>query len=265
MSSEAPTLDHPPKKPGITQRRKAREKLQREGLIIREARKILLSKGFQGLNMDDLAETVEYAKGTLYLHFTSKEDLVVAVATHALNERAELLNRATTAAGSTRERMSAVSFAGCEFAHRFPEYFQLDRMLTAQSFWDRASEVRRAKYTEQSALAFRVIDTLVREAMLCGDLADDGLPPDRITFGLVCLDVGTQIMSRDPAIGQLSKDIEKNPLTAVREQQERYLDLLDWKPVSKATTIDTLAIDQKLRETIFTDAKWRPRKPRPKA
>ena len=42
----------------ITTARRAREFAAREELIIREARKFLLERGFQGWNMDDLAHAV---------------------------------------------------------------------------------------------------------------------------------------------------------------------------------------------------------------
>ena len=56
--------------------RKQREIAQREDLILETARKMLLERGYLGLTMDRIAEEIEYSKGTVYQHFSSKEDLI---------------------------------------------------------------------------------------------------------------------------------------------------------------------------------------------
>ena len=95
----------------ITTARRAREFAAREELILREARKFLLERGFQGWNMDDLAKAVEYSKGTLYQHFESKEDLALAVCTGSLQQRSDLFEKASQFKGGTRERIRAICCA----------------------------------------------------------------------------------------------------------------------------------------------------------
>ena len=58
-----------------TAERKEREKLQRRNDIIEAAEKTFFNKGFESSTMDDVAETAELSKGTLYLYFKSKEEL----------------------------------------------------------------------------------------------------------------------------------------------------------------------------------------------
>jgi len=113
----------------ITTARRAREFAAREELILREARKFLLERGFQGWNMDDLAKAVEYSKGTLYQHFESKEDLALAVCTGSLQQRADLFDKAAEFKGKSRERMRAICCACCEFASSHPDYFHADMLL----------------------------------------------------------------------------------------------------------------------------------------
>src|SRR6516225_5463962 len=61
----------------VIQARKERERAAREELILDHAQRMLLRDGFQNLNLDELAEAVEYSKGTLYLHFKTKEDIAL--------------------------------------------------------------------------------------------------------------------------------------------------------------------------------------------
>jgi AcrR family transcriptional regulator len=55
---------------------KETQRKERERLILDYAEKALLEKGYYDMNMDEIAMGVGVAKGTLYLHFPKKEDLV---------------------------------------------------------------------------------------------------------------------------------------------------------------------------------------------
>ena len=57
---------------------KARQRQERESLILDAAGALLVEKGYHEMAMDDIAARVGIAKGTVYLHFPSKEDLIVA-------------------------------------------------------------------------------------------------------------------------------------------------------------------------------------------
>ena len=78
----------------VTTARKERERAVREELILDHGLRLLLRDGYQNLNLDELATAIEYSKGTIYLHFQTKEDLVLGIATRALKERTRLFERA---------------------------------------------------------------------------------------------------------------------------------------------------------------------------
>jgi len=48
----------------------------REEAILEAAHRLLAEKGFQGMTMDELAARLGIAKGSLYQHFRSKEELL---------------------------------------------------------------------------------------------------------------------------------------------------------------------------------------------
>ena len=64
--------------------RKQREIQERTREILRVAKPILLAEGFQALTMDRVASRMEYAKGTIYGHFSNKEEIVLALALEAM-------------------------------------------------------------------------------------------------------------------------------------------------------------------------------------
>lgn len=52
---------------------------ERKGQILNAAEEVFTSKGFDEARMDDIAEQTGLSKGTLYLYFKSKDDLIIAI------------------------------------------------------------------------------------------------------------------------------------------------------------------------------------------
>lgn len=65
---------------------KEKQRIERENLILQEAENAFLEKGFYETSMDEIAARVGIAKGTVYLHFPCKEDLVVALFTRSMQQ-----------------------------------------------------------------------------------------------------------------------------------------------------------------------------------
>lgn len=234
-----------------TQARKDRERGAREELILDHAQRLLVREGFQNLNLDALAEAVEYSKGTLYLHFESKEDLALAVATRAARERADLFERASKFQGRTRERMRAIGFACCQFAVMHRDYFNIEMMLKSESFWDRASEERRRLHGVQASRVFHITNGIAIEALAAGDLPAGTRPMD-VTLSLFSITVGSHIMAMQPEL-QLLAGIE-DPICVVRQNQDRVCDGWGWKPLMKDW--DYAATDRRIRAEVFPEATW---------
>lgn len=68
---------------GVSER-KEREKEQRRLDIIDAAERIFFSKGFDNASMQDIADESELSKGTLYLYFSSKNELCMAIIVRSL-------------------------------------------------------------------------------------------------------------------------------------------------------------------------------------
>jgi AcrR family transcriptional regulator len=59
--------------------RKDREKQTKRQDILNAARLVFAEKGLHAATLDEIAEKAEFAKGTLYLYFTNKDDLFISV------------------------------------------------------------------------------------------------------------------------------------------------------------------------------------------
>jgi len=236
----------------VIQTRKDRERAAREELILDHAQRLLLRDGFQNLNLDVLAAAVEYSKGTLYLHFKTKEDIALAVVTRALKERADFFERALTFKGRSRERIRAIGFACCHFAKEYPDYYNVEMTLKSLSFWEKADEVRQHEYAMQGSRCFRVMHRLVTEGLQQGDLPAGQLPSEQIVFSIASTAVGSHIMSRNPHALMLA-GIE-DPLRALIQNVNVLLDGLSWKPLSSEWDYD--AVDRRIKSELFPEATW---------
>ena len=236
----------------VIQTRKVRDRAAREELILDHAQRILLRDGFQNLNLDELAEAVEYSKGTLYLHFKTKEDIALAVVTRAQKERADFFERAASFEGRSRERVRAIGFACCHFAKVYPDYFNVEMMLKSLSFWEKADEARQHQFAMQGGRCFRVMHKLVTEGLQSGDLPQGKMPSEEIVFSIVSMAIGSHIMGRNPH-AVLIAGIE-DPLRILCQNVNLVLDGLKWKPLTDEWDYDT--VDRRIQTEIFPEATW---------
>lgn len=87
---------------------KERQRQERETLILQVAEDVLMERGYYETSMDEIASRVGIAKGTVYLHFPSKEDLIVAI---FMRDCLQLMGEVVEIAsgeGSARERLELV-------------------------------------------------------------------------------------------------------------------------------------------------------------
>jgi AcrR family transcriptional regulator len=110
-----------------TAERRAREKAQRRREILDAARQEFFERGFHRPTMDDVAARAEVSKGTIYLYFESKEEILA----HLLLEGLDLLlaqmeaaaNSASPAAAESALRILANAYL--DFCQSYPSYFRL--------------------------------------------------------------------------------------------------------------------------------------------
>src|SRR5947207_2031009 len=87
---------------------KEKQRQEREALILKEAEDVLMEKGYHETSIDEIAARVGIAKGTVYLHFPSKEDLVVAIFERDMHKLVELVETKAASALTTRGKLEAV-------------------------------------------------------------------------------------------------------------------------------------------------------------
>jgi AcrR family transcriptional regulator len=76
-----------------TQERKERERCQRRAQILTSARNAFVKHGLSTTSMDRIAKEAELAKGTLYLYFRSKDELLMGLIANDMEMLIERINR----------------------------------------------------------------------------------------------------------------------------------------------------------------------------
>jgi AcrR family transcriptional regulator len=109
---------------GIAERRE-REKEQRRQAILDAAEKVFFSKGMAQATMDEVAETAELSKGTLYLYFKSKEELYFGISCRALSLLKKMFVEAVQDHPTGIEKIRAIGKAYYQYSQKYPDYFYM--------------------------------------------------------------------------------------------------------------------------------------------
>lgn len=93
-----------------TPQRRLKEKLRevRTGLILDVAEKVLVEKGYRDTSMDEIAARAGVAKGTLYQHFSRKEDLVFALFERELEKTLQTVEQIVATDLPARARLERI-------------------------------------------------------------------------------------------------------------------------------------------------------------
>jgi AcrR family transcriptional regulator len=228
--------------------RKQRELLQREHLILDTAQGMLHEHGYAQLTMDRIAEKAEYSKGTIYNHFSSKEELVCSLCCRCVDKLIDLFTRASSYAGSTRERYSAIGIG-------YSLHYQLNPMDAQNIQIVRINAVRdkvgKNKLDEMESLEkkiTRIALNIVNQAVECGDLkTEDSSIANSIVFGCWSMHYGALLLDQSDV--PLS-DLGFNPTVSLLwHNSQRFLDGFNWHQLS--SEIDSDALFNKLCNEVF--------------
>ena len=214
-----------------TSERKERERAEREQRILLVARRMLVEQGYHGLSMDRIAEEIEYSKGIVYQHFSSKEDLLCAISIDLLKEGVGFFRRASRFSGHARERLTAVAVAAQLLLRLNPDGFQAQLIIWVNSIAEKAPQARQASLGRLQSEAIEILAEIVRDAIQCKELV---LPADVVPLSLVhgtwAMLVGSDLLAQ---AGKTSADFKSLELGVVtRRNLEILWDGFGWEPLS---------------------------------
>jgi len=156
------------------QERKEREKEARREEIISAAEKVFLEKGITSTTMDDIATECELSKGTLYLYYKSKEDLIVAVSMRGMDILHNLFKAAISTGEPVIKLIENMAEAYYSFFKNHRPYFRLFYFYESPQFHTQVSAGMKELCTAHDRMTWDLVTKLIKqgieEGMLHGDL-----------------------------------------------------------------------------------------------
>lgn len=224
---------------------------ERENLILDCALELIKKDGAALLTIDKVVSHTPYSKGTIYNHFSGKEDLLLSLCIRNMNDLAELFNRAQTLDGNLREKALATMFAYMLYARLNPVEFMLVITAKSSSITDKSSELHCEQQVQSEGKIIGPTAMLFQQALDAGEIN----PPipmsvEQITFACWSQGFGCNAL--------LLQDVERcGARTGLFVEQEMLnsvqllLDGLRFKPLSYE--FDWSKTLQQLKDVIFKD------------
>ena len=155
--------------------RKQRQKAQLREQILEAAREIVVREGFRALSMRKLADAVEYAPATLYLHFQNRDEIARELCLKGFQELWTFLEPAASLADPL-ERLRVVAERYVQFGLSHKETYQFIFMEDPEI----TGAVLRGGPEDKGEQSFELLARTIAELHAQGRLVP-GAEPQRLT------------------------------------------------------------------------------------
>ncbi|UCE63683.1 MAG: TetR/AcrR family transcriptional regulator [Nitrospirota bacterium] len=144
--------------------RKQRELEARRGEILSAAECLFSKHGFFKTSMAEIAGAAQFAMGTVYRFFKSKEDIYISLVEAKVEELMSLLEKRVSEANTATEKIQAVIKVKLAFADKNRDFFRIY-----------VSEWSGFEWTVKSAFGDRVWKRYLAQIQLVADLVREGI------------------------------------------------------------------------------------------
>ncbi|MEH6579623.1 MAG: TetR/AcrR family transcriptional regulator [Amphritea sp.] len=222
---------------------------EREQTLLDAALQLIQQQGVEGLTMDKLVKQVPFSKGTVYSHFSGKEDLLLGLCNRGMGILGKLFQRAGRFEGTTRERIIAINFAYLIYSRLYPMMFLLVISAKSPGVTEKASQRQRDIHLQHEADLTTGIISNIKQALADGECLNPlSLAPEEIAFA--------NWSSAFGSIALLCKDIEQCGIRAQMQSEQALLanvnlmlDGLQWRPLF--SEFDYSLTLQRLKTELF--------------
>ena len=148
----------------------------RELELVTATRALFDERGMQDAQIDEIARAAGIARGLVYRHFSSKEELYVLTVTHYLDELAELLEAAIAGDDSATLRLERCSRAFGRYCTRYPAFLDSSQALMRRHAMELGETLSEAVWFQLGRSMARCLDCLagvLREGAKVGEFRVD--------------------------------------------------------------------------------------------
>jgi len=226
------------------------KKVDREEELVDLAVSILNEEGFAGLSLEKLTAQSRYSKGTIYNHFSSKEDCLSALCIRAVSSILTLFKRALQFEGSSREKAVAVHYSYQLYARLQPTLFMAVLSSKAPGVREKTS-TERTQLMDALELEINTFsDQMFRDAIDDGSLVlSEHLLIETLSFSNWAMSFGTNALATSATEAKAVNRLDPN--TLLLQNISILMDGMNWQPLSKDW--DYRKTWQRVEKEIFAD------------
>lgn len=230
--------------------RKQREIAERHALLLDIGRRLIESEGYRNLSMDRIAEIAEYSKGTVYQHFSCKEEILIQLCTHNSIGLKSLFERARAFEGSSREKMLAIFVAHELWVALNPACNELIQTLCGSGNKEKVTAESLELHNNLEFEIVGMVGSIVEAAIAQNELpADSGLSAPELVFSLWSMcHGGLQLRSLNLPFDKMGIS---DPQGTTLRATDFMLDGIGWQPLS--TQHDYGSVIERIRATVFAE------------
>jgi TetR/AcrR family transcriptional regulator len=186
------------------QERKEREKEHRREEILDAAQRVFFEKGLHAATMDEIAETAELSKGTLYLYFKSKEDLYLGVMMRGMQVLLDKFTEIENNGESSAKMLIQLSDAYVSYFNTHRDYFRMMNFLQSPQFHKQVTDEMKMSCGMLNRRTWDVVNGILRRAIDEGTLRKDLNP---VEVGIIVWSSATALLLRIDSEYPLWKEI----------------------------------------------------------
>ena len=154
---------------GIAER-KLRERTQRRSAILKSAKRLISKHGVEGMSMNQLADSTELNKATLYLYFSDKDDLIDAIVYEGLVLLESQYDEMVRGSRSGLERVLDLARITFAFYKEHPVYFYTLNHQERRKARERLGTSIAQKGNEVASRVFKRITEKLRQGIEDGSI-----------------------------------------------------------------------------------------------
>ncbi len=199
---------------------------QRDQVLVRLAEQLMQDQGLVSFRFSELAPLAGCSAGTLYKHFASKEDLLIAILARHLERLVECQPHLMTCELSFVERWIAMHLLAVAASRQCCWSLSLNSIGSSPKLVERASEYRIQELKMHLEQFYHAILRVVESARIQGELTATDQQVANTHAMMVFLERG--------AIDSIDNPLMENALEALDLRQlfevfALYLNVLDWR------------------------------------
>ncbi len=187
--------------------RKERERLSHRHLILSTAEKLFSTKGYHGTTVSDIASAAEFAVGTIYQHFSSKDELYNSVLEEKVKDFLEGVEQVVAEGKSPLEKIENIIDFHLSYAVQNESFIRI-YLIEKEAKFDSAHARVWKDFTEGYIRYLEIVSKVIHEGISNGNFKKvDPLRTALALTGIILNFISYWLSSEDDAKG-LAKEKE---------------------------------------------------------